>query len=205
MVLLQIPAYAESMQIACQRRNEAASMYNSHHNKNKSNNKPNKTIIKKSFQIYQKDSTQDIQKETTHAKVDTKVDIEKWILQAKLYIEPLEEYKRKDMLMMLVDELHRERLESHSLFDRAIHTDEHLEHMFNVIRTMYKRKEGSPIEIKNKFLKRTQRYDEPITDFAMEMRETLYQAWPGLPRDQLEHLLIEYFINGLYNQETGNK
>ena len=60
-------------------------------------------------------------------KVDTKVDIEKWILQARLYIEPLEEHKRKDMLMMLVDEPQRDRLESHSLFDRAIHTDEHLE------------------------------------------------------------------------------
>ena len=69
-------------------------------------------------------------------KIDTKVDIEKWILQARLYIEPLEENKRKDMLMMLVDEPQRERLESHSLFDRAIHTDEHLEHLFNVIRTI---------------------------------------------------------------------
>ena len=77
-------------------------------------------------------------------KVDTKVDIEKWILQAKLIIEPLEEHKRKDMLMMLVDEPQRDRLESHSLFDRAIHTDKHLEHLFNVIRTMYKKKEGSP-------------------------------------------------------------
>ena len=39
----------------------------------------------------------------------------------------------------------------------------------------------------------------------MEMRDTLYQAWPGLPRDQLEELLIDYFINALYNQETGAK
>ena len=36
----------------------------------------------------------------------------------------------------------------------------------------------------------------------MEMRDTLYQAWPGLPRDQLEDLLIDYFIKGLYNRET---
>ena len=53
-------------------------------------------------------------------KVDTKVDIEKWILQAKLYIEPLGEHKRKDMPKMLVDEPQIERLEGHSLFDRAI-------------------------------------------------------------------------------------
>ena len=66
--------------------------------------------------------------------IDTKVDIEKWILQERLYIDALEEHKRKDMLMMLVDEPQRERLESHSLFDRAIYTGEHLEH--NVIRTM---------------------------------------------------------------------
>ena len=128
-------------------------------------------------------------------KVDTKVDIEKWIFQAKLYIEPLEEHKRKDMLMMLVDETQRDRLESHSLFDRAIHTDEHLEHLFNVIRTMYKKKEGSPTENKKKFLKRTQREDEPIVDFAMEMRNTLYQAWPGLPRNQLEDLLVDFFFS----------
>ena len=110
-------------------------------------------------------------------KVDTKVGIEKWILQARL----LEEHKRKDTLMMLVDEPQRERLESHSLFDRAIHMDEHLEHLFNVIRTMYKKKEGSPTENKKKFLKRTLRQDEPIVDFAMEMSDTLYHAWPGLP------------------------
>ena len=106
--------------------------------------------------------------------------------------------------MMLVDEPQRDRLESHSLFDRAIHTDEHLEH-FNVIRTMYKKKEGSPTENKNKFLKRTQRQDEPIADFAMEMRDTLYHAWPGLPRNQLEDLLVDYFINGLYNPEMSAK
>ena len=87
-------------------------------------------------------------------KVNTKVDIEKWILQARLYIEPLEEHRRKDMLMMLVDEPQRERLESHSLFVRAIDTDEHIEHLFNVIKTMYKKKEGSPTENKKKFLKK---------------------------------------------------
>ena len=36
------------------------------------------------------------------------------------------------------------------------------------------------------------RNDEPIADFAMEMRDTLYQAWPELPRDQLEDLLNDY-------------
>ena len=77
--------------------------------------------------------------------------------------------------------------------------------MFNVIRTMYKKKEGSPTENKKKFLKRKQRHDEPIADFAMEMRDTLYHAWPGLPRKQLEDLLINYFINGLYNPETSVK
>ena len=107
--------------------------------------------------------------------------------------------------MMLVDEPQRERLESHSLVDRALDTDEHLEHLFNVIRTMYKRKEGYSSENKKKFLKRTQRHDEPIADFAMEMRDTLYQAWPRLPRDQLEDLYIDYFISGLRNQETDAK
>ena len=39
----------------------------------------------------------------------------------------------------------------------------------------------------------------------MEMRDTLYHAWPGLPRNQLEDLLIDYFINGLFNPETNAK
>ena len=39
----------------------------------------------------------------------------------------------------------------------------------------------------------------------MQMRDTLYQAWPGLPRDQLEDLLIDYCTSGLYNQETSAK
>ena len=37
------------------------------------------------------------------------------------------------------------------------------------------------------------------------MRDTLYQAWPGLPRDQLEELLIVYFINGLTNGDMKAK
>ena len=117
-------------------------------------------------------------------KVDTKVDIQKWIVQARLYIETLKEHRRKDMLMMLVDEPQRERLESHSLFDRAINTDEHVEHLLNIIRTMYTKKEGSPTDNKKKFLKRTQRHDESIADYATEMIDTLYHAWPGLPRNQ---------------------
>ena len=88
------------------------------------------------------------------------------------------------MLMMLVDEPQRERLESHSLFDRAINTDEHVEHLLNIIRTMYTKKEGSPTDNKKKFLKRTQRHDESIADYATEMIDTLYHAWPGLPRNQ---------------------
>ena len=104
-----------------------------------------------------------------------------------------------------MDEPQIDRLESHSLFDRAIHNDERLEHLFNVIRTMYKKKEGSLTENKRKFLKRIQRQDEPIVDFAMEMRDTLYHAWPGLTRNQLEDLLVDYYINGLYNQGTSAK
>ena len=50
-------------------------------------------------------------------KVDTKADIDKWINQARIYIEPLDEHRRKDILMMLVDELQRDRLESYSLVD----------------------------------------------------------------------------------------
>ena len=42
-------------------------------------------------------------------------------------------------------------------------------------------------------------------DYEADLRDTLYQAWPGLPRDQLEELLIVYFINGLTNGDMKAK
>ena len=42
--------------------------------------------------------------------------------------------------MKLVDQHQRERLYSHSLVERALHTDENLKHLFNVIRTMQKKR-----------------------------------------------------------------
>ena len=34
------------------------------------------------------------------------------------------------------------------------------------------------------------------------MKDVLYQAWPGMPRDQLEDLLIDYFVGGLQSPKT---
>ena len=51
-------------------------------------------------------------------------------------------------------------------------------------------------------MRRKQQKDEPIADYANDLKETLYQAWPGQPKDQLEELLIAYFINGLFNTDT---
>ena len=56
--------------------------------------------------------------------------------------------------------------------------------------------------ITNKFLKRKQRGDEEIAEYAEDLKDSLYQAWPGMPRDKLEDILIEYFTAGLNNQET---
>ena len=128
-----------------------------------------------------------------------KVDIEKWVKQARMYVEPLEENRRVEMLLMLVDQNERTSLESHCLVDRPLSSDEHVEYLLKVITSMYKRKEGTPTQNKDRFLKRNQQEGETIADYAVDLRDTLYQAWPGLPRDQLEELLIVYFINGLLN------
>ena len=37
-------------------------------------------------------------------KLDIKKDIDKWVNQARMYVEPLEEYRRVEMLLMLVDQ-----------------------------------------------------------------------------------------------------
>ena len=70
---------------------------------------------------------------------------------------------------------------------------------------MYKRKEGTPIQNKDNFLKRTQQEGKAIADYAADLRDTLYQAWLGLPRYQLEKLLIVYFINRLVNGDMKAK
>ena len=67
---------------------------------------------------------------------------------------------------------------------------------------MYKKKEGSPTDNKDKFLRRKQKVGESITEFAAELKDALYQAWPKMPREQLEDLLIDYFIGGLQSPET---
>ena len=74
-------------------------------------------IRKKALNIFKRKRPMQKVPQTCVLKVDTKVDLEKGINQARMYIEPLEEYRRKDKLMMLVDEPQRERLKSHSLVE----------------------------------------------------------------------------------------
>ena len=80
--------------------------------------------------------------------------------------------------------------------------DERVEYLFFVIKSMYKKKEGSPTDNKDTFLKRKQKVGESITEFAAELKDVLYQAWPGMQRDQLEDLLIDYFVGSLQSTET---
>ena len=107
--------------------------------------------------------------------------------------------------MMFVDEQLRDRLESHCFVDKPMLEDERVEYLFKVIHSMYKKKEGSPTDNKDRFLRRKQKVGESITEFAAELKDVLYQAWPGMPRDQLEDLLIEYIIGGLQSPETSAK
>ena len=122
-----------------------------------------------------------------------------------MYVEPLEEHRRVEMLLMLVDQNERTSLESNCLVDRPLSSEEHVEYLLKKISSMYKRKEGTPTQNKDRFQKRTQQEGESIVDYAADLMDTLYQAWPGLPRDQLEELLIVYFINGLTNGDMKAK
>ena len=89
-----------------------------------------------------------------------------------MYVEPIEEHRRVEMLLMIVYQTERTSLESHCLVDGP---------------QPYKRKVGTPTQNKDRFLKRTQQEGKAIAHYAADLRNTLYQAWPSLPRDQLDH------------------
>ena len=122
-----------------------------------------------------------------------------------MYVETLEENRRAEMLLMLVEETERTSLESHCLVDRAMNPEEHLGHLLNVIRSMYKKKSGSSTQNMERFMKRKQREDERIPDYANDLKERLYRAWPVQPKIELEELLVAYFIHGIYSGDTKAK
>ena len=105
-----------------------------------------------------------------------KVDIDKWVNQARMYVEPLEEHRRVEMLLMIVDQTERTSLESHFLVGDPFNTDKYVEHLLRVITLMNKRKEWTPTQNKDRSLKRTQQEREAIADYAADLRDTLYQA-----------------------------
>ena len=41
-----------------------------------------------------------------------------------------------------------------------------------------------------------------VESIAVELKDVLYQTWPGMPRDHLEDLFTEYFVGGLQSPET---
>ena len=90
-------------------------------------------------------------------KVDSRLDIERWINQARIFVNDFDEGRRAEVVMMLVNEQLRDRLESHCFVDKLMQDDERVEYLFKVIQSMYKKKEGSPIDNKDRFLSRKQR------------------------------------------------
>ena len=84
-------------------------------------------------------------------KVGQKVDIDRWINQARMYIEEFEEGRRAEVVMMLVDEQQRDRLESHALFDQPMSDKDYVERLFIVIRSMYRKKKPHQQTIKINF------------------------------------------------------
>ena len=97
-----------------------------------------------------------------------KVDIDKWVNQARMYVEPLEEHRRVEMLLMLVDQNERTSLESHCLVDGRLSSVEHVEYLLKVITSMFKRKEGTPTQNKDRFLRRVQQEGETIADYEAD-------------------------------------
>ena len=79
---------------------------------------------------------------------------ERWVKQARLFVQDFDEGRRAEVVMMLVDEQQRDRLESHCFDERPMSDDERVEYLLGVIISMYKKKEGSPTDNKSKFLKR---------------------------------------------------
>ena len=77
---------------------------------------------------------------------DSKLDIDKWVNQARMYVEPLEDSRRAERLLMLVEETKSTSLESHCLVENPLNADEHVEHLLNVIKSMNKKKSGTPTQ-----------------------------------------------------------
>ena len=75
-------------------------------------------------------------------KVGQKIDISRWISQACMYIEEFEEGKRAEVVMMLVDEQQRDRLESHALFDQPMSDKDYVERVFESLGLCIERKKG---------------------------------------------------------------
>ena len=100
-------------------------------------------------------------------------------------IERPEAHRNRDILIMLVDQQLRDRLESHCLVDEYLNADERLENILKLIHVQKKRR----IPTKQK-ISEIYKEGEQIVEFAIDQRDTLYKAWQGMPRDHLEELLI---------------
>ena len=67
-----------------------------------------------------------------------------------MFVNDFDEGRRAEVVMVLVDEQLRDRLESHCFVDKPMQDDERVEYLFKVIHPMYKKKEGSPTDNKNR-------------------------------------------------------
>ena len=106
---------------------------------------------------------------------------------------------------MLVEETERTSLESHCLIEKPLNAKEHVEHLLNVIKSMYEKKLGTPTQNMERFMRRKLKEYEHIPDYANDFKDTLYKACPGQPKYQLEELLIAYFIHWIFITETKSK
>ena len=57
-------------------------------------------------------------------KVDSRVDIERWINQARMIVDDFDEGRRAEVVMMLVNEQLRDRLDSYCFVDKPMQDDE---------------------------------------------------------------------------------
>ena len=83
---------------------------------------------------------------------------ERWVKQARLFVQDFDEGRRAEVVMMLVDEQQRDRLESHCFVERPMSDDERVEYLLGVIISMYKMKKDLRRITKTNSLKESKRW-----------------------------------------------
>ena len=100
--------------------------------------------------------------------------------------------------MMPLDEQQRDRLESHALFDQPISNKEYKERLFIVIRSIFKRGKAQQQTKRINLSKESDVVTK--SENSEDHKDSLYQAWQGMPRDRLKDILIDLLFKGCFRR-----